>query len=173
MKTTTKKSSAPSDGELFWNLKRYGSPLSRRGEPGVPLSVEQTLVFSLGLARRYPPVAQVWPVVFERHRTKLDLELLESLATGLGHERSLGFFLSVTRALTLDASLVHYEKRLHEKTYPMEHFFLMGQGNLYRELSKKRTPPVAKKWGFWMNTTPEDFKSCFHKFVERYEPVCQ
>lgn len=164
--------SVPDDNVLFWNLRRHGAPLSKRGSPGLELSLEETLSFGLALSRRYPSVAQVWPVVFGRNQSAVDLDVLTSLARELEYGHVLGFFLSVVGRLLDNSDLEAYLDDLRKERGPeLEDFFLMGQGRLYRELSEKNTPQLAREWGFRMNTSVEDFKSCFDKFMRLDESL--
>jgi len=168
------KQATPDDERLFWNLKRWGAPLSRKGLPGRRLSLEETLAFSCGLARRNPAVAMVWPVVFAKGREAVDLTALEALSRDLGHERVLGFFMTVTQQLLGDLRLARFLRRLRNGTHPeLEQFFLMGQGRLYRELAERNTPREAREWGFSMNTSVGDFRTCFDKFVKTHAPILQ
>lgn len=161
------------DGELLWSLKRHGAPLCLNGLPEEgQLDLEETLARSLLLARRSPTVAHVWPVVFAKHRAKLNLPALESMACRLDEGQTLGFFLSLMRALLSDMSLMETENRLQShKPEGMRYFFELGQGSAYLDLTRMRTPAVAAQWGFWMNTDVEDFASCLHKFVPDHEAV--
>lgn len=153
------------EGTVFWNLRRYGAPLSNKGTPGRRLSVEKTLAEGVKLSRYYPSVAQVWPVVFSKNRKQVRVSALERLSEKLGQTKALGFLLSVTRKLLGDRALLKSEKRLRRKSSSASEYFFLGPcDDLYRALTKARTPEEARAWAFMMNTQYEDFESCFRKF---------
>lgn len=163
---------APGEGMLFWNLRRWGAPLTREGKPGRKLSLEETLAYGLSLARRHPELARVWPVVFAKNREALDLGVLVRLSRRLGQKRALGFFLSLTRRLLNDARLAKTERDLQDHRFrKTEDFFFLERGRRARELAEKRTPPVARDWHFRMNMPLESFRGPFEKFVATDEAV--
>lgn len=140
-KTLLQKVNTPTAREekVFWNLKRYGSPLSKPGVPGLNLTLEETLVEALALSRRFAYVAQVWPVLFVLNAENVNMDVLEALARKRGYGAVLGFFLSVVRALTNDPDPMVAELRLMDTrpTYP-EMFFLVEHGPMMVELAEHR-----------------------------------
>jgi hypothetical protein len=159
----------PREEMVFRNLKKYGAPLSRPGTPGLDLTLEETLAEALVLSRRFPFVAQVWPVMFVLNAGYVDFDLLEDLARGLGYGAVLGFFLSLVRSLVGDPEPTSAELRLadtrHEKP---EMFFLVEHGPMAVGLAERRTPKVACDWNFKMATPLEGFQDTFDTFVKRY-----
>lgn len=161
------------DDVLHWNLKRRGATFSKQGTPGVVLSLEETLARALDFSRRDPCVAQVWPVVFARNRAAVDVSRLVLLAVEMGQGRALGFLLSVTAWLLGDPTLRCFDVALKDGApREAENFFLdVGENWRYRELAERNTPEEAREWGFRMNTSLEDFKSHFDKFVRPHEAL--
>jgi DNA-binding transcriptional ArsR family regulator len=156
----------PGDDAVYWNLRGYGAPLLRPGIRGTRMKVEETLAHSLLLARRDPHVAQVWPIVLAKNKGSLDLAQLESLAKRLGQKKALGFLLSVSGWLLKDPRIVETARRLRDKRFrKMEDFFLVDHGMRASQLSKRRTPPLARKWFFWANLSLESLESSFRKFI--------
>ena len=156
----------PEEETLFWNLKRWGAPLTRTGKAGAKLSLEDTLAFALDLARRHPDVARVWSVVLAKNRSAADMEALVRRARHLGQKRTLGFFLSLTGELLNDPSLKPTECRLRDGRFRRTvDFFTMGRGKRARELAERRTPRPAREWGFRMNMPLESFRATFDKFA--------
>jgi hypothetical protein len=157
---------------VLWNLKRYGSPLAWYGHPTQKLSLEETLAHGLALSRTEPSVAEAWPVVFVKHRSEVDLDALAAMASQLGQTQTLGFFMGLLGELLQDSSLEALEEKLGRgQSWKMRYFFDLGQGPLYLELTRMKTPEVAKRWGFWMNTTLEDFRSALRKFAPTHATV--
>ena len=160
------------DNVLLWNLRRHGAPLVASGVPGDALPVEETLAEALLLARRRPDVARVWSVVFARNRSGVDLARLRALAEDRRHGRTLGFFLSLVGMFLRDAQLMDQAERLRpDPGLDMEYFFLMPRGARARELAERRTPDLARKWRYWMNTSVASFASCFRKFTGSHAAV--
>ena len=148
------------------NLKRFGAPLCPSGRLEYALSLEETLAHALRLSRGSPTVAQTWPVVFAKHLAEVDLAKLESMACRLGEAPALGFFLDVLQRLLPGVSFGAFMERLKAHVPEgMRYFFRLGQGDLYKALTRSRTPEVASTWGFWMNTDLADFAACLRKFL--------
>jgi uncharacterized protein (DUF849 family) len=156
----------PREEKVFWNLKRYGSPLSRPGTPGLDLTLEETLAEALILSRRFAYVAQVWPVVFSLNAENVDMDHLEALAREMGYGAVLGFFLNVVRALMHDPDPMDAELRLLD-TRPQEPemFFLVEHGPMMVELAERRSPDQALDWNFRMVTPLSGFQETFDTFV--------
>jgi|SRR5579862_323506 len=158
----------PSDNAVYWNLRRMVAPLSTAGSKGEVLSLEDTLGYALPLARKYPDVAKVWPVVFAKHRSQVDLEALARVAGRLGQKRSLGFFLDLTRTLLGDSERARQGKLLRDRRFKKTQDFFVGTSTeRAQELAELRTPKVAKNWHFRMNMPLESFQATFDKFGAR------
>ncbi|MBI2931296.1 MAG: winged helix-turn-helix transcriptional regulator [Planctomycetes bacterium] len=161
---------APGEGTLHANLKRWGAPLAPTGRSVRNLSLEETLGHALTLARHRPDVARVWPVVFARNASRVNLEELELVARRLGHKRTLGFFLALTATLLKDAPLRRFAERLHDRRVRRtEDFFLLPRSDRARKLAEENTLRPARAWLFRMNMPMESFESPFRKFVQSHE----
>jgi len=151
---------------VFGNLKHWGAPLVRRATMAEELSLEETLAYSLELARRHPEVARVWPVVLAKHRREVDLPELESLAYRLGQKKALGFFLSLCGSLMGEPELMARARQLRDARFrKVEDFFLLELGDRARVLAEQNTPKLAKEWFFRMNMPMESFRTFFEKFM--------
>jgi hypothetical protein len=152
---------------LLWNLKRWGAPLADEGRSPKKLSLEETLGSGLVLARRRPNVARVWPIVFAKNRDELNLDVLAQVARRFHQKRALGFFLSLMQKLLKDARLAKAERQLREKrSLKTVDFFVIRRGRRARALAAKRTPALARKWGFRMNMPLDSFVAIFRKFMD-------
>ena len=155
---------SPTDEELAWNLRRWGAPLVETGTPGLDLSLEETLAHAVGLSRRRPEVARVWPVVLARNRSGVDLGDLAAAGRRLGQKRALGFLLSLSATLLRDKTLAAFAGHLRDRrSSVVRDFFLTEHGVRARRLAQKRSPALARQWLFWMNMPMESFESFFRK----------
>ncbi|HZL73692.1 MAG TPA: helix-turn-helix domain-containing protein [Planctomycetota bacterium] len=155
----------PDEDAVYWNLRRWGAPLARTGKAAQTLSLEETLAHGLGVARRRPEVARVWPVVMAKNRNVVDLRELELLGRRLGQKRALGFLLSLTGGLLRDRSLADLAERLRDaRTRKKVDFFLLPRGPRAQALRDRKTPAVAGRWLFRMNMPVRSFRSLLRKF---------
>lgn len=167
-----RRAGVPGEDALFWNLKRWGAPLSREGKPGEKLSPEETLGYGLVLARRHPDVARVWTLVLAKNRGAVNLGVLVHLAGRLGQKRALGFFLSLARKLLQEPGLARTARSLRdERVRRTEDFFVLERGRRAQTLAEQRSPALARAWGFRMNMSLESFQATFDKFVRPHEVV--
>jgi len=154
------------DQMVLRNLREYGAPLSAPGLPGLDLPIEETLAEALVLSRRFPYVAELWPVVYALNARRVDLPKLEALARGLGHGNVLGFFLAVVRELSGARDLLAAERRLSDtRTASPEGFFHLDRSLFYWKLAEMRSFQIARDWNFQMLTTLEHFRETFRSFV--------
>lgn len=166
LQAATPPAASPPDEVVAANLKRWGAPLLRTGRHTERLSLEETLGYGLGLARRRPEVARVWPVVFARHRGAVEMGELEALAYRLGQKRALGFFLALCGALLADPALTARSRRLRDARFRRtEDFFVLERGRRARALAERNTPRLAKMWLFRMNMSLESFRTHLEKFA--------
>lgn len=157
----------PAEEKLLWNLHRYGAPLSRKGKPGLVLSVEEALARALALARRFPFVAMVWPVLFARNADQVNWDSLERYARGFREGDTLGFYMALMRSLTGKPTFADLESRLVDTRRPKpENFFRVQYGPMMQELAHRRTPEEARRWNFLMATRLEDFRETWVTFVK-------
>lgn len=157
-----------SDDEVAENLMRYGAPLLGN-RPGGDLTLEETLAYGVGLARRDDAVARVWPVAFAKNWPTVDVEKFVSLSVHLGQKRACGFLLWVTGKLMEDETLMDRAERLRGDMLPEPEYFFLGQrGEGLRELERRKTEEFSKRWSFWTGTPFEMFfQSCYRKFMRR------
>jgi hypothetical protein len=108
----------------------------------------------------------VLPVAFWRQRDKLDYSRLARAATQRNECQALGFYLELTGQLGDDHGLVRRASTLrdHRRT-ALRPFFSSGRGPVARAAAEKRSPAVARRWGFLMTMEMESFASAFRKHV--------
>jgi len=157
------------DGERVrgW-LAAAGAPLlvsQPLKDPGPRL--EEVLAEGLALSHRDATVARVLPLVFWRHWDRLDHGRLVRAATRRNERQALGFFLELTGRLGGDLRLASLSEGLRDgrrsRTRP---FFAGRQGRMALALARKKTPPLARQWGYLMNMGMDSFASAFAKHRE-------
>jgi len=154
------------DQRVLRNLRKYGAPLSAPGLPGLDLPLEETLAEALVLSRRFPYVAELWPVVYALNARRVNLPKLEALARSLCHGNVLGFFLAVVRELSGTRGLLAAERRLSDtKTTSSEGFYRLDRSPFYGKLAEMRNFRTARDWKFQMLTTLDHFRETFRSFV--------
>ena len=146
-------------------LAAAGAPLlvSRRPRgPRPPL--EEVLADGLSLSHHDAAVARVMPVVLWRHRDRLDYGRLVRAATERDEAQALGFFLQLTGLLGRDPRLTGLARPLHDgRRARLRPYFARAQGRMALALARKRTPALARRWGYLMNMDLESFASAFGK----------
>lgn len=162
----------PTDDETRLNLEKFGAPLALHGESERELTLEETLVAALSLARRDATVARSLPVVFAKNESHLDLRRLEFLARRQGVLSVLGFFLDMTGSLARNPELRAEARRLMDRRRKrMEPFFVQRRfSDFEKKLAQTNTPPVARSWHFLMNMGMDSFESLFQKHLDGVEP---
>ena len=153
------------DNQVRLNLAKFGAPLGVHGETEVDLSLEETLVGAMALARHDATVARVLPVVFAKTRNLLNMRRLEFLARQDGLLSVLGFFLDLTASLIKSKRLHADAQRLKDKRRKrMENFFVDRNFNRFEAaLTEINTPPVARRWNFLMNMGMDSFEDRFKR----------
>ena len=164
-KSTQETERNATDEDVQLNLVRFGAPLGVNGKSNVELSLEETLVLGLKLARQNSTVTRVLPVVFAKNRNTLDLKRLEFLAQQHHVLPVLGFFLDLTSVLTKNKKLHAQALKLVDRRRKRMEYFFVGrkQGQFEKELTEMNTPDLARKWLFFMNMGMDSFETLFRK----------
>jgi len=162
-------SSPAADGERVrgW-LAAAGAPLlvSQRSKGRLP-PLEEVLAEGLVLSHEDATVARVLPLVLWRHRDRLDHGRLVRAATRRNEREALGFFLALAGRLGGDSRLVSLSERLRDRRRTRARpFFSRAHGRMALALARKRTPALARRWGYLMNMDLDSFASVFVKHGE-------
>ena len=155
-----------SENELFEGLARLGAPLPVPHKTNKVFNLEETLAYSLKLARRNSTVARVLTVAFAQSKNTLDFGHLKSCALKLHETQALGFYLDLTGQLLHDRTFQRQAMQLFDPTNIRQKSFFVGtpkKGKYLRLLEKLNTPTLAKKWGFRMNLGMDSFEAQFKK----------
>ena len=146
-------------------LAAAGAPLlvsQPARDPGPRL--EEVLAEGLALSHRDATVARVLPLVLWRHRDLFDHGRLVRAATRRNERQSLGFFLELTGRLGGDLRLASLSEGLRDRRRSRARPFFAGrQGRMALALARKKTPPLARQWGYLMNMGMDSFASAFAK----------
>lgn len=157
----------PQDDQVLTWLANVGAPVGSRDPHTTTPPVEQVVAAALSLSHREPTVARVLPVVLWRHRKTMDMHRLADEATRYDERQALGYFLELAGRLGADTQLLKAAQSLNDKRRSRSRmFFARHHGPHEVALTRRNTPPVAKKWGFLMNMPVDSFRSTFEKFAD-------
>lgn len=159
----------PADGDRVrgW-LAAVGAPLlvSRRLKGPRPPR-EELLAEGLSLSHHDAAVARVMPVVLWKNRHLLDYGRLVRAARERDEGQALGFLLELTGLLGRESRLASLSRRLRDhRRARLRPYFARAQGRMAKALARKRTPPLARRWGYLMNMDLESFATAFGRFGE-------
>jgi|GEM_PF-1644494 len=147
-------------------LQQLGAPLQTSPARSKAPALEETLSQALVLSHADPTVARVLPLVLWRQRADLDLEGLAEAATKLNERQTLGYFLELAGSLGKDRRLVEASWSLVDRRRRRPRMFFSGpHGRHALAAAQKRTPRVARRWGYLMTMGVDSFKSVFDKFA--------
>ncbi len=146
-------------------LAAAGAPLLVARRPKGPTPpLEEVLAEGLSLSHHDAALARVLPVVLWKYRNRLDYGSLVRAATARDEAQALGFLLELTGRLGGDPRLTALATPLHDRRRArLRSYFPRGQGRMALALARRRTPPLARRWGYLMNMDLESFASAFTK----------
>ena len=150
-------------------LRALGAPLAAsRPSEGPPPPAEVIVAEGLSLAHVDSTVARVLPLVLWRQRDRLDLEELIREATRRDERDALGFFIELTGRLGRDRRFANAARPLPDRRRSrLRVFFARPHGAHELALARRRTPALARKWGFLMNMGLDSFASTFAKHAAK------
>ncbi len=153
------------DDDVRGWLREAGAPLWAPHPKRQAASLEELVTAGVALAHRDATVALVLPVLLHKQRGRLEHERLVDLARRKNEAQALGFFLELTGRLAGDRQLVARARALRDKrrTRPRL-FFARKPGRYGLELERRNTPPLARRWGYYMNMPLESFAAAFAKY---------
>ncbi|SRR6266568_3656412 len=145
------------------SLAAYGAPLAE--EPRAALSLSETLVRALKMARRDATVLRVLPVVLAKHANELDWTDLMERAHRTNVRNELGMLLDLTADVAHLPHLRAHSAELRDARRKRPRYFPLVEGSFEKQLAAKRTPEAASRWQFFMNMTEESFREMVSKHV--------
>ena len=160
--------SAPRAEKVRGWLAAAGAPLLvSRPVVGRMPRLEEVLAEGLALSHHDATVARVLPVVLWRQRDRLDHVRLVHEATRRNELQALGFFLELTGRLGGDPRLSALSRRLRDRRRSRaRQFFARPHGRMALAAARRKTPPVARRWGYLMNMGLDSFASAFAKHTD-------
>jgi hypothetical protein len=148
-------------------LRSLGAPLPVDPAPVQDAELEEALVAGVELARRDPTVATVLPVVFWKQRGELDRERLEAVARKAKEKHAVGFVLALTGELSGDRKLSRLAEQFRDaRVTRLRPFFELPDTRSARDTAERRSPEVARRWGYTLNLDLESLRSQFEKFTK-------
>jgi Fe2+ or Zn2+ uptake regulation protein len=145
--------------------RSLGAPLQVAPEPVPEDDREQAVVEVVRLARRDATLARTLPVLLWQQRNALDRDRLRLHAQKARQKHALGFLLALTAELAGEPALDEWAESFRDRrargTRP---FFELSTSHTARALAERRTPEVARRWGYWMDLDLPSFQSLFDKF---------
>ena len=146
-------------------LAAAGAPLLvSRSVVGRTPRLEEVLAEGLALSHHDATVARVLPLVLWQQRDRLDQGRLVHEATRHNELQALGFFLELTGQLGGDPRLGALSRRLRDRRRSRaRQFFARPHGRMALAAARRKTPPLARRWGYLMNMGLDSFASAFAK----------
>lgn len=148
-------------------LRGLGVPLAGASATDVPAETrEAILVDGVRLAMRDPTVARVLAIAFWRLHDSLDFERLEAAARHARLRHAVGFFLALTAELAGDATLANRARRFRDnRVRTIRPFFELPATREADATAERRTPEIARAWGYAIDLDMTSMQSQFAKFT--------
>jgi hypothetical protein len=164
----SKPSSAAPRDEAAEAVRRraraLGAPLTVRADAVPDAEREQVVVDAVRLARRDATLARVMPVLLWHQRDMLDRPRLEATASRAHEKHALGFLVALTAELAGDRRLRTWSETLRDhRACGVRPFFALPSARAARALAERRTPQVARDWGYTMDLDLDAFRDAFDK----------
>jgi hypothetical protein len=118
------------------------------------------------VAHREASVARVLPFVFARLASRLNLDVLRQRAKAVDLKHTVGFMLDVAGQLGGNRELSQESVRFRDRRLSRNRAFFVGETRRSRALAEKRSPALARRWGWRMNMGLDSFASVFEKFPD-------
>lgn len=162
--TATASSHRDHDDRVRTWLAQAGAPLFAQPSAQPGPAVEVVLAEALAVSHRDATVARVLPLALWRQRGRLDHGRLVEEATRRDERQTLGFFLELTGRLAGDSGLVAAARDLRDRRRKRPRlFFGKPHGPMALAAARRKTPRLARKWGYLMNMGLDAFASAFEK----------
>jgi hypothetical protein len=146
--------------------RTLGAPLAVSPEPVQHEQREEALVDAVRLARRDVTLARVLPVALSVQWKTLDRSRLKKAAVRAREKHALGFLLALTAELENNPSLRLWAEGFRDhRVTSLRLFFTLPSARRSLDLANRRTPDLAREWGYLMDLDLDAFKSAFEKHV--------
>lgn len=144
------------------SLAAYGAPFaSARREAHMPL--EDAVLSALEAARTDGTVLRVLPIVLSKNLEQLQWGALKEGASRRKLKAELGFLIELTAELLGRPALRRQAAALRDRRRRVPRYFPEARSEFERRLARARSPAVARRWGFYMNSSMESFRSSLER----------
>lgn len=146
-------------------LVPFGLPLSGRGRtPRAQERLEQLVAEGAAATHADPTAARAFPVLLWRIRNQLDFDRLLEESRRRGIKHTVGFMLELTGNLAGDGRLVDRAQVFRDRRRRRERAYFADESEYGGRLAERRTPRLARAWGWLMNMGQDAFEDTFRKF---------
>lgn len=150
--------------EVLQSLAAYGAPLAS-AEPRATLGLEDALVGGLELSHRKAVVFRTLPVVLLENRSRLDWDRLKRRAAAAGETRALGLLVDLTASVAEMPELRAHVADLPSGDERGMQYYFEPKSKYERASAEDKSPHLARRWGYWLNTTEESLRALVRRFV--------
>lgn len=163
----------PSAARVRAALIAHGAPLmvdtaqahARGSAPASAMSLEDAIVAALRMARFDGTVLRVLPATIARNRHSITWARLREAARFGGVKQELGMLVTLTANLLGEPSLKAQVRGFRDRRRRRLRFYPEPRSSYERELAMRRSPRVARQWGFLMNLSEDSFRSTLQKHL--------
>jgi hypothetical protein len=154
------------DDELVQRkMRALGAPLPVERAAVSDAELEQSLVEAVRAARHDPTLATVLPVVLWRQRDRFDRVRLEREARHAKQKHAVGFMLALTAELAGDRKLARVAEGFRDgRVKRVRPFFELATTRSAERTAERRTPALAREWGYALDLDLESLRQQFDKF---------
>lgn len=137
--------------------------------PDLPPSrdLEQALVALMVESRKDPSLSRALPVVLAKEMERLDVDRLKNRALESDAGAMVGFYLELTALLSSSSRLKKMSRSFRDRRRRTVRVFFESsrrEDKWESRLLERRTPELARRWGWLMNMPLESFRTHFEKF---------
>jgi hypothetical protein len=162
--STSTASETRNDQATRERVAALGAPVLVRKPRKTDRPVEQVLIDGVALAHKDPALARSLPVAFYRQRDQVDGDRLAQFARERSEKAALGFYLELTADLSGDRRFRTWAQQLRDRRRSRrEPFFYTLAGTILARARPRSNEPLARRWGFSVGMSVDDFRSLFDK----------
>lgn len=154
-----------SEQDVLQSLAAYGAPLAST-EPSRTLALEEALVEGLKLSHRNAVVFRTLPIVLLKNQDSLDWRLVKKQAAAANESRALGLMVDLTSTVAGRPELRRHVDELRVGDEDGTEYYFPVRSRYDRASAELRSPEVARRWGYFLNTTEESLRTLLFKFLK-------
>lgn len=154
-----------SEQDVLQSLAAYGAPLAST-EPSSTLALEEALVEGLKLSHHKAVVFRTLPIVLLKNRNSLDWGLVKTKAASANESRALGLMVDLTATVADQPDLRRHVEDLRVSDADGTEYYFQVRSRYDRASAESRSPEVARRWGYFLNTTEDSLRTLLFKFLK-------